>query len=306
MIPVTRECRNLTTTEQEKMVAQNHYDKIAEKYEERYSEDFKENNYNLEYRARIILKRLQANNLKTVFDVGCGTCNPMILFLQNGFRVKGTDFSKQMIHYGKKNLIKHNFNPSQISVADIENKDTLPNEKFDAIVVLGAFPNLLNEQKALTNFYELLNPNGRLFIDLCNSLFGLFSLNKASKDFFLNELIEKEKLPEEIKNSLYDFYEQKCQEPKREKNNWRVSNPRLHNPLTIEKELLEPNKFKVEQIHFNHFHPMPPIFEDLHPELFRKLGNKMEQPNYWKGYFMASAFIVEATKITSRKQENVK
>ena len=61
-----------------------------------------------------------------------------------------------------------------------------------------------------------------------------------------------------------------------------------------EKEIFNPVGFHVDRIHFYHYHALPPIFEKKNPELFRELSLKMEKPDDWRGYFMASAFVVEA------------
>ena len=53
---------------------------------------------------------------------------------------------------------------------------------------------------------------------------------------------------------------------------------------------------KVEKIHFYHYHSMPPIFEKKYPKIFRKTSMKLEKPDNWKGYFLSSAFVVEASK----------
>ena len=39
-----------------------------------------------------------------------------------------------------------------------------------------------------------------------------------------------------------------------------------------------------------------PIFEQKNPKLFRELSFKMENTNNWKGYLMASAYVIEAKK----------
>jgi hypothetical protein len=33
-----------------------------------------------------------------------------------------------------------------------------------------------------------------------------------------------------------------------------------------------------------------------YPELFKKMSMQMEKQNSWKGYFLSSAFVVEASK----------
>jgi len=41
---------------------------------------------------------------------------------------------------------------------------------------------------------------------------------------------------------------------------------------------------------------LPPFFQNLDPKLFRELSLKMENPHDWRGYLLASAFVIEATK----------
>jgi len=53
----------------------------------------------------------------------------------------------------------------------------------------------------------------------------------------------------------------------------------------------------LSDIHFYHYHALPPIFQSKHPQLFRELSLKLENPSDWKGYLMASAYVVEAKMI---------
>jgi hypothetical protein len=53
---------------------------------------------------------------------------------------------------------------------------------------------------------------------------------------------------------------------------------------------------KVDKIHFYHYHSLPPVFEKKYPKFFRKSSQMLEKPDSWKGYFLSSAFVVEASK----------
>jgi 2-polyprenyl-3-methyl-5-hydroxy-6-metoxy-1,4-benzoquinol methylase len=55
-------------------------------------------------RLNIVLKRLRENKIKSILDVGCGSCSPMRKLLKEGFKVTGFDFSKEMVEEGKKVL----------------------------------------------------------------------------------------------------------------------------------------------------------------------------------------------------------
>ena len=61
--------------------------------------------------------------------------------------------------------------------------------------------------------------------------------------------------------------------------------------------LLKKVGLKCEGLYFYHFHPLPPIFESLDQLYFRKLSWKMEDPNDWRGFLLASGYVVDCKKI---------
>ena len=70
-----------------------------------------------------------------------------------------------------------------------------------------------------------------------------------------------------------------------------------HNPLTIENEILSKAGLKCDGIYFYHFHALPPVFENIDTINFRKQSFKIENPNDWRGFFIASCFVVDCQKI---------
>jgi hypothetical protein len=50
--------------------------------------------------------------------------------------------------------------------------------------------------------------------------------------------------------------------------------------------------FRDVRIFFYHYHCLPPLCESLAPELFRQHSLAMENTEDWRGYFMASAFVM--------------
>ena len=173
-----------------------YYDQEAKDYIQMYKEGYKEYPANL-IRLNFVVERLRHNEVKTVLDVGCGTCAPMIRLLKEGFNVKGFDFSEEMVKEGRKELEKAGYDPNQIFQADLEEDRTLPQEKFDAIIALGVFPHILNETKTLSNLRGMLSKHGLVFIEFRNDLFASYTLNKYSLDFFLNRVIDLSSLPDD-------------------------------------------------------------------------------------------------------------
>jgi hypothetical protein len=130
-----------------------------------------------------------------------------------------------------------------------------------------------------------LNKKGLVLIEFRNDLFAAYTLNKYSLDFFLNRVIDLSSLPDYIAEELINFYSErlKVDKPDR-KEKGKISYTdilaKFHNPLNIEDELFRPTEFSIVKIHFYHY----------------QLSLKMEKPNDWRGYLMASAYVVEARR----------
>ena len=283
-----------------KQKAKEYYSQEAGDYIRMYTKRWDKYPANL-IRIKFIIDRLKKNEVKTVLDAGCSTCGPMIKLLKSGFDVRGFDFSKEMVEEGKKELQKAGFDPGLISSADLENKSGLPNNKFDAIIALGVFPHILDEKKALSNMRKMLNPGGLVLIEFRNDLFAAYTLNKYSLEFFMNRVIDLKSLPQDMINEAINFYSKRLKVDKPIKNKdgkiaYTDILAKFKNPLSISKELFNPCGFSVVDLHFYHYHVLPPVFEKKYPGKFRELSLKLEKTNDWRGYLMASAYVAEAKK----------
>jgi len=71
---------------------------------------------------------------------------------------------------------------------------------------------------------------------------------------------------------------------------------RLHNPLVLGRQFSQAGFVQVRTL-FYHFHCLPPMVSGEISMLFREQSLAMESdPEDWRGYFMASAFVVVATR----------
>lgn len=277
-----------------------YYAQEAAGYIKRYQKDHKEYPANL-IRINFIIEILKKTGIWTILDAGCGTCGPTIRLLREGFSVRGFDFSKEMVREGRRELKKAGYNPDLIYQADLENKSTLKKDRFDAALALGVFPHIADEKKALRNMGRLLKPNGSVFIEFRNELFAAYTLNKYSLDFFLNSVIGLNRLPAGVRREVVDFYSQmlKTERPApggKGRIAYADIPAKFHNPLSIEEELFMPCGFSAAKKHFYHYHALPPFFEDRYPDLFRELSLRLEGSGDWRGYLMASAYVIEAQK----------
>ena len=254
-------------------------------YDEREGNPYKHN--------LTILKSILKNydKTKTILDLGCGTGIPLIEFLKMGFSAKGCDFTDSAISISKSKMRKNNYDEKSVFKLDIEDSSTLTNEKFDIITSVGVFPHVADEKQALENTKKLLNKHGIVLLQFRNDLFNLFTLNAYSENFF-KRLIDFDTLPDDFKKHLNEFYKKTLLAETINAQFGILS--KFHNPLTIQNELFSPLGFIVKNIYFFHYHRLPPIFQKNDTKLFRKLSDEIENPNDWRGNFLASSFIVEA------------
>jgi len=256
----------------------------------RYPSDFK--------REQIFVKILEKHKPKKIIDAGCGSGMPLIDIKKRGFNIIGYDKAKNMVLEAKENLKKNRLSPNLIFHDDFENPKKIKNNSVDCILGMGAFYYAKNVNKTLLNQKKKLKKNGRLIFSLRNRLFDVATLNNYTK-IFLDQIYEVKKLKKQwkkrYKNLTKNFSDRKKFNFKNidEKG---VYNHIPHNPLTINQEMAKLG-LSVEGIYFYHFHAFPPEFENYDAHYFRKVSWKMENPLDWRGFFLASAFVIDCKKI---------
>lgn len=104
------------------------------------------------------------NKRKTILDVGCGTGLHMHYLEEKNYQVEGLDLNEGMLEVAKTRVKGPLYQGNLL--------DFQPKKKYDAIISMFAvFNHLANEQEleeALLHWYEYLNTNGVLIIDLHN------------------------------------------------------------------------------------------------------------------------------------------
>lgn len=104
------------------------------------------------------------NTRKTVLDIGCGTGLHMHYLEEKNYQVEGIDLNQGMLDVAKTRVKGPLYQGNLL--------DFKPHKKYDAIISMFAvFNHLANKQEleeALLHWYEYLNTNGVLIIDLHN------------------------------------------------------------------------------------------------------------------------------------------
>ena len=250
-------------------------------------------------REQIFLKLLKKYNPKKIIDAGCGTAMPLIKIKKKGFNIIGYDKAKNMIMEAKKNLKKNRLSPDLVFSDDFENPKKIKNNSFDCILGMGAFYYSKNVNKTLINQKKKLKKNGRLIFSLRNRLIDIITLNNYTKKF-LDEIYEvkslKKKWKKKYKSLTKNFTDRKKIKLQKNIDEAGVYNHTPHNPLTITDELAKIG-LSVEGIYFYHFHALPPVFEVYDKQYYRKISWEIEDPLDWRGFFLASAFVIDCKKI---------
>ena len=194
---------------------------------------------------------------------------------------------------------KNRLSPDLVFYDDFENPKKVKNNSVDCILGMGAFYYAKNVNKTLLNQKKKLKKNGRLIFSLRNRLFDIVTLNNYTKKL-LDEIYEVKKLKKEWKNKYKDltknFTDRKKLKSKTNIDEAGVFNHIPHNPLTISDEMAKLG-LSVEGIYFYHFHAFPPVFDVYDKHYYRKISWKIENPIDWRGFFLASAFVVDCKKI---------
>ena len=248
-------------------------------------------------RLEIFINLLKKHKPKKIIDAGCGAGLPLIQIKKKGFNIQGYDKAKNMVIASKENLKKNKLSTNLIFYDNFESPKKVKDNSLDCILGMGAFYYSKKFKKTILNQKKKLKKKGRLIFSLRNRLFDIATLNNYTK-LFLDEIYETKALKKEwkvkYKNLTKSFTDRKKYKIKNidEEKVFSLT----HNPLTITNELSKLG-LKCEGIYFYHFHPLPPVFENFDQLHYRKKSWKMENPNDWRGFFLASGFVVDCKKI---------
>ena len=261
----------------------------------------------------LVRKLLVDAGARNVLDVGCGPASMLRGLAGIGIDLFGFDLTPEMVQEARRVMAPLGVPENHIwegSVADpaafrAPGKESA---KFDAAICVGVFPHVPSELEnaALANLHAAVRPGGLVAVEARNQLFALFTLNRYSHRFFLNDLVREEELfeghDESVRRQVLDELGQRFRLDLPPVRGGKAGEPgydevlsRTHNPLVF-REKFAAVGFRDVRVLFYHYHCLPPLCERLAPELFRRSSLAMENPEDWRGYFMASAFVVTGVR----------
>jgi len=291
-------------------LTEKHYDAAASQYHVQYQ---RENLHDLSipypanyFRLQLLLNSFVSKNIKRVMEVGVGEGTPLSTLGKAGVDVWGFDISTEMVKKSKDTMQKNGMNPDQIFWGDIQDPTTyihaLKDGQFDGLMAMGVMPHVENDDLVLKNISSIVRPGGSVFIEFRNKLFSLFSFNRYTADFILNDLLAG--VADEVKDMVRKDLESRLRmDMPPIRNKVEDSNApgydailsKFHNPFEVI-EQFKKHGFTNIQLRWYHYHPSMPYLAGNMPELFRNEAVRLEhEPSNWRGFFLCSAFVIEAT-----------
>jgi 2-polyprenyl-3-methyl-5-hydroxy-6-metoxy-1,4-benzoquinol methylase len=288
-----------------------HYDVASANYHEQYERDGLLNlsrpypaNY---FRLQLLLNSFAAKGLKRVIEVGVGEGTPLATLGRAGIDIWGFDISSAMVEVSRVRMRENGMDPDHIFWADIQDPTTyahvFKDGLFDGLMAMGVMPHVANDDMVLENMAALVRPGGSAFIEFRNSLFSLFTFNRYTADFILNDLLSgvsaklKEAVAKDLESRLrMDMPPLRKTIAGSEAPGYDAILSRFHNPLEIT-DLFTRHAFQPVKLLWYHYHPAMPYLESEMQALFREEAIRLEhEASGWRGLFLCSAFVVEAVK----------
>ncbi|HOY63831.1 MAG TPA: class I SAM-dependent methyltransferase [bacterium] len=278
-----------------------HYDEQAADYHLMYQKEFFEDvnavypaNY---FRLQLLLNSFTRKRIKRVIEVGVGEGTPLAAMHNAGVEVWGFDFAPKMVEKSREKMRGLGLDENRISLGDIQ--DPMSYAKllgcgpFDGLIAMGVLPHVENDDMVIENMTSLVRPGGSVFIEFRNKLFSLFTLNRLTRDFIMDDLLHD--VDEEIRQVVSAELEKRCRmdAPPVQKN---AILAKFHNPFEVV-EMFKRHNYEDIRLLWYHYHPAMPWLSSKNPELFRKESIKLEhEPSGWRGLFLCSAFVIEAVR----------
>ncbi len=254
---------------------------------------------------------LKAAGARSLLDAGCGPASFLRHTADDGMDLYGFDLTPEMVAEGQRVFTSLGLDADRIWQGSIIDESAfrpghrdIP-ETFDAVVCGGVLPHIPEdiEQKAFENILSALKPGGIALIEARNQFFSLFTGNRYTYEFIVNELIRRKQLIQDsgasgdaIDAALDQFQAQfrmdlpPVRKGKEDEPGYDEVLSRTHNPHLLKKGLEDVGFVDVELL-FYHFHCLPPMLSGAAPEAFIEHSVAMEDPRDWRGHFMASAMF---------------
>jgi len=293
------------------MTVESHYDGSAASYHQQYDPELlwelDEYPANL-FRLQLVQRLLAASGATSVYELGVGDASPLATIGRSGLTVAGNDVSAQMVKHAQANMAAAGLSPQSITHLDVQDPLALSREQklrgtFDAVMALGVIPHVADDDAFVAGMDGFLRPGGQLILQFRNSMFSMFTFNRLTKEFVLDDLLAD--VPDHIKDVVAADLDQRLavdKPPVRTRptgDGYDQILSRFHNPFELA-DVVRGHGYSDIRFHWYNYHPAYPMLADrFEKQEFRKAQVALEGDTSWRGMFMCSAGIIEATKAGS-------
>jgi 2-polyprenyl-3-methyl-5-hydroxy-6-metoxy-1,4-benzoquinol methylase len=255
------------------------------------------------FRLQILVRRLATLGAKRVFEVGVGEGTPLVAMAKLGLEVQGCDISDSMVEAARRNFSANGLSPDLIQWGDVEDATTLARQladgKYDAVIAAGVLPHVRNDRLVFETIKMCLNPGGVALIEFRNKLFSLFTFNRLTKEFILDDLLAG--VPATVKAAVESELDKRCALEQPRSRTARSGSElsydeilsKFHNPFDLQDQFKAAG-FSEVNVHWYHYHPAQPMLESSLGSAFREAAIRLEHEGSWRGMFLCSAGVIEA------------
>jgi SAM-dependent methyltransferase len=255
----------------------------------------------------LVVGLIRQSGARSLLDAGCGPATFLREFAGSGVELYGFDLTPEMVAEARRVLGERGVDPNNIwqgSVTDPDSYRRGGRKTFDAAICIGVLPHVPEDADGvvIANLRDRVRPGGLVVVEARNQLFGLFTLNRYSYDLFVSELIGAPRSglapdPDALQGALDELQKRfrmdlpPIRKGKEGEPGYDEVLARAHNPLLLSRAFSDAG-FKNVRTLFYHFHCLPPMLQSRLPDFFRAESLARENPEDWRGYFMASAFLI--------------
>ena len=290
------------------MSVASHYDGSASSYGDQY--DPEKLWTNAEYPANLfrlqLVQRLLAEAGSTsVYELGVGDASPLSTIGATGLRVAGNDVSPEMVRVARANMEAKGLDGSLITLLDAQDAAAVRAEhelrgEFDSVMALGVIPHVSDDAAFVKAMDDFLRPGGQLLLQFRNSMFSMFTFNRLTKEFILDELLVD--VSQEIRDVVAADLDARLavdKPPKRTRptgDGYDEILSRFHNPFELA-EVVKAAGYSDIRFHWYNYHPAYPMLAgSIDARAYREAQVALEHEGTWRGMFLCSAGLIEATK----------
>jgi len=257
------------------------------------------------FRLKLVRQILADSGVKSVYEHGVGDATPLVTIAGDGIRVAGNDISPEMVKFARANMSEHGLDPRAINLLDVQSPDAIDVERkragsFDAAMALGVIPHVEDDQWFVDSMDKFLEPGGRLLLQFRNSMFSMFTFNRLTKEFVIDELLPE--VPKSIREIVSADLDQRLavdKPPKRTRptgDGYDEILSKFHNPFELS-EIVKSFGYRDLQFHWYNYHPAYPMLAgSIDPKVYRQAQMDLEGDTSWRGMFLCSAGLIEAVK----------